>query len=341
MTISINNKNRMSPDLITIIIPVYNIRERLNYCLCSIKQQTYPLEYMEIILVDDGSTDGSSALCDQLASAMGNTKVIHQVNQGPGIARNTGLEAANGEYIMFIDGDDYLHVDAIRELYESINSNGGYDLSMCDRRNTENYWESIEFTGEAEVSELMAHDMIMNLFYHEDCVLFYYVWNKLYRRSLIGDLRFGPYTRAEDFDFIFRVLLGAKKIAYVRRPLYFYVRNDSSLSRVQNWEQHYLDTLDILDRNLKDLPMEKEQYRHELLLRLYRCMQRLTTINWNTQKRNKTVDLCRKYEHDARRWYLFDHRFSMSERLMMTIKVRYPHIVAMLRKIRDKIVKYR
>ena len=89
----------MDKDIISIIIPVYNINKRLNYCLESLRLQSYPFKLLEIILVDDGSTDGSSTLCDEYATIMPNVKVIHQSNKGPGITRNAGLEVACGEYI--------------------------------------------------------------------------------------------------------------------------------------------------------------------------------------------------------------------------------------------------
>ena len=324
----------METELISIIIPVYNIRNRLGHCMESLQKQTYPSEGIEIILVDDGSSDGSSSLCDYYASTMNMTTAIHQVNQGPGIARNTGLECAHGEYIMFIDGDDYLHIDALKTLYEAINLGDKFDISMCDRLETTNYDESTNFICETKITELTGHDMIMNIFYHKDRVFFYYLWNKLYRRQLLKDIHFGHHYLAEDFDFNFRILLHTKKVAWVHRSLYFYVRNQASLSSQGNWEQHYLNTLDILYKNLKDLPPEKKQYRHELLMRFYRGMQKIISITWNTPRHDYTINLCRRYEKYARWMYLTDSRFSLTERLKTTFKVCHPKLVAKLRNVR-------
>lgn len=325
----------MYKEVITIIIPVFNLVDKLKYCIESIKKQTYPPHLLQIILVDDGSTDGSAELCDELAMADQSVIVFHQKNKGPGIARNTGLDNATGQYIMFIDGDDYLHTDCIKLLYDAINSKERYDISMCNRIETDNYTENTQIKCDTKVTELTAHNMILNLFYHKDCVFFYFLWNKLYRKSLIENIHFGPYYRAEDFDFNFRVLLKANKIVWVHSALYFYVRSKDSLSLQRNWELHYLNTLDILDKNIKNLPQDKLFYRHELLMRLYRCMQRLIMINYKSSKRVKTIELCRKYEQKNRKWYWTDVRFSLREKIKTTIKVRYPQIVEKLNKMRN------
>ena len=102
-------------DLVTIVIPVYNVENYLNRCLSSIVNQSY--HNLEILLIDDGSTDSSGAICDEWAMRDGRITVIHKDNEGAGAARNTGIEKASGEYICFFDSDDYIEPDTIECVY--------------------------------------------------------------------------------------------------------------------------------------------------------------------------------------------------------------------------------
>ena len=120
--------------LVSVIVPVYNVVEYLPLCLRSISEQTY--RNLEIILVDDGSTDGSGAICDEFALNDSRAKVIHQPNSGLWAARNAGHEAANGEYLFFPDADDYFSPDLISLLFKAINSGNGCNLAICRMKMT-------------------------------------------------------------------------------------------------------------------------------------------------------------------------------------------------------------
>ena len=106
----------MQIGLVTIVVPVYNAKKYLDRCVSSLVGQTY--RNLEIILVDDGSADGSSDLCDKWGEKDSRIKVIHKKNAGAGMARNTGISASNGEYICFCDCDDYFHTDTVKTCYE-------------------------------------------------------------------------------------------------------------------------------------------------------------------------------------------------------------------------------
>ena len=112
--------------LISIIVPVYNVEKYLKCCIQSILNQTY--KNIEIILVDDGSTDNSGIICDEYQKKHKNIKVIHKKNEGLGMARNSGMEIMSGDYVTFIDSDDYIDKDLIEKLYINI-SKGNYDIS--------------------------------------------------------------------------------------------------------------------------------------------------------------------------------------------------------------------
>ena len=115
--------------LVSIIVPVYNIEGFLPNCLDTIARQTY--KNLEILLVDDCSTDGSGIICDEFAAKDPRAVVFHHDQRKlAGATRNTGQAAAHGEFIMFVDGDDYLHLDTVKLLYEAINLDGGYDMVL-------------------------------------------------------------------------------------------------------------------------------------------------------------------------------------------------------------------
>ena len=105
-------------ELVTVVVPVYNVRPFLETCLDSLLQQTYP--YLEILLIDDGSTDGSGDLCDHYARKDSRIQVIHQENGGLGAARNEGIRRARGEYLSFVDSDDWVSPAMIQELYQAL-----------------------------------------------------------------------------------------------------------------------------------------------------------------------------------------------------------------------------
>ncbi len=199
--------------LVSIIIPVYNIEEYLPRCLESVAKQTY--HNLEIILVDDGSTDGSWSICQSFEKKDNRFKTIRQDNGGPYIARNTGLRVAHGDYILFVDGDDYIHVDTVRIMLESINQNCGYDMAMVDYKKTIRLDENVEEILENVTTELAQDELMNNMFIKSseyNVALYHCLWNKLFRRELVDGIWFYGDPRFEDFEFCFRVFLKVREL---------------------------------------------------------------------------------------------------------------------------------
>ena len=146
--------------LISVIVPVYNVETFLLRCLESITSQTY--HNLEIILVDDGSTDSSGEICDSFVKTESRASVIHQENGGLWYARNTGQKEAKGDFIMFVDSDDYLHVDAIRVLYEALVQHPTCGLSMCKYKQTFTLDEDIRKVGENRTEIWSVEQLIYN-----------------------------------------------------------------------------------------------------------------------------------------------------------------------------------
>ncbi len=309
-------------ELISVIISVYNIENYLLKCFETIAKQTY--RNLEIILVDDGSTDKSAALCDTLASNDARVKVIHQKNQGASAARNSGKRIATGNYFFFVDGDDYVHLEAIQVMYEAINSGPGYDMAMINRKKTISMDEDITtHCNHLDTSDLSSDALLNGMINHPDKTLFVLVWNKLYRRELIDNIWYNPYKKTQDFDFNFRVGLQLKKAIWIHQPLYYYVQRPGSLCHYSRaWEVYYQCRTDILFNNYVNLPADKQQYKHLLLSDLYPYMlhhlgERISSSEWGDVARK-----CLRYEQVVGKDLWNDKNFSLWQKIEWTCMVR-------------------
>lgn len=210
--------------LISVIIPVYNTEKYLEACLNSIVNQTY--RNLEIILIDDGSTDNSPNICDKYAEMDSRIKVIHKKNEGVSKARNTGLLYATGDYFHFPDSDDYLEIDAYEYLLQLLNEKN------CDAVAFEHY---ITYSDREIIHKL--DESFYGLFDNEktQIKLFkgsQFCCNKLYKKELVNDIKFREdIFRGEDTLFSASVLLNAKKVWFDSRPLYHYVQSEESACR--------------------------------------------------------------------------------------------------------------
>ena len=133
----------MKRDLVTVIVPIYNVEQYLNRCIQSIVDQTY--QNLEILLIDDGSPDNCPAMCDEWANRDSRICVIHKDNQGLGMARNTGLEHASGEYVCYFDSDDYVAVDTIEQAYNALVQNNA-DLAIFEHCSNIKRWRKYKFS---------------------------------------------------------------------------------------------------------------------------------------------------------------------------------------------------
>ena len=312
-------------ELISVIVPAYNVETYLPRCLETVAHQTY--QNLEIILVDDGSTDGTRAICDQFAKSDERVVVIHQENQGLWAARNTGQRVAHGDYLMYVDGDDYLHLDAIKVMYEAINQNGGYDLAIINRKYTEQLDEDIEGKGDNTLTELSRKDLITNIFTYQDRVIFAYQWNKLYRRDLVKGIWCREYLRSQDVDFNLQVYMKVNRAIWVRRELYFYVQRSTSLVKSPDaWEKYYRCRIDIYYQNFISLSENNQQYAHFLLDELYGMMTCLKYFHRNSPKLKETNSYCRKYELATRHAYWHNPDIRTAKKIVKTVQLHSPFI---------------
>lgn len=213
-------------DLISIIIPVYNVEKYLDRCMDSIINQTH--KNLEIILVDDGSTDSSGIICDKYLQKDKRIKVIHKENGGLSSARNAGLKKATGDYIGFVDSDDWVSQDFYSYLYNLIiKYNAG--IAMCDYFITDGF--GIPEIEKEEIKELNNNDL-MNLFFRTKGERSNSsVWNRLYKKEIINDVQFPDGYVNEDVFFSYFVFLKTERAILSNLSKYNYFINNQGITR--------------------------------------------------------------------------------------------------------------
>ena len=215
--------------MISVIVPVHNAATYLADCIKSVLDQTYP--DFELLLIDDGSTDQSGAICDSYAKKDERIKVVHNKNHGVSYTRNAGLALSVGKYIAFCDADDEYKPDYLMALYHAMQSSGA-DMVICN-------YSILRGTSEKSVcsrpSGVIGKEEIYRRIFIDNTIGGF-VWNKFFKRDLLQDIRFDENMQiCEDTYFVCRFLQKARKVEYVGTPLYLYrLHADSTVSKVQN-----------------------------------------------------------------------------------------------------------
>ncbi len=242
-------------DLISIIVPVYKVEAYLDQCVQSIVDQTY--KNLEIILVDDGSPDNCGAMCDAWAAKDSRIQVIHQENAGAGAARNAGFAVATGDWISYIDGDDWLALDMYERLYDRAIQTGSA-IASCGMLRIwpeEGRTELIRQGAEAIVLDRSAAVKAMIQSTH----LIMTPPNKLYHRSTVEGVPFPTGRTIDDEFWSWRVVANAHRVATILEPLYFYRQHAESVMNSKA-QYHLLDVVDAkcrrqeyLEENMPEL----------------------------------------------------------------------------------------
>lgn len=221
----------MTTPLISVIVPVYRVEEYLERCVKSILSQTY--ENLEVILVDDGSPDQCPAICDACAEKDARVKVIHQENKGLSGARNAGIDAASGEYLAFVDSDDYVSPHFIEELYQLLQDTG-CAIGQC--RFSYVKGDGLVEEGDSAFCIYRGESLMEQLYGPEEkATCFVVAWNKLYRAELFKEtgIRYPEGRIHEDEATTYRLFHEAKKLAFLDRALYgYYTENGGSITSV-------------------------------------------------------------------------------------------------------------
>lgn len=237
-------------ELISIIIPIYNVEKYLVECIESVMNQTY--KNLEIILVDDGSTDKSLEICKKYEKKDNRIKVIHQENFGLSYARNVGIENANGRYLAFLDSDDFIEKNMYEELYNDLKYEEA-DIAGCDYyiyKNANKAKKSDDFSKEKEIMNIETALIKMNLLKGFGVS----VWNKLFKKEIFNEIRFPVGEKNEDWLIIYKLLEKAQKIVYNPKAMLYYRQRKGSITKTNeiNWN--------VLKASMNVLELTKNKY---------------------------------------------------------------------------------
>lgn len=304
--------------LISVIIPVYNVEKYIERCVDSVKNQT--LKEIEIILVDDGSKDNSGAICDSIAETDTRITVIHQQNMGPSEARNTGLKAAKGDYIGFIDGDDWIRNDFYEHLL-NIARKEHADIVSClykkaRSQNNKNFLcfnEKITVLEGDSILENFLASAIKGGITHVSCC------SKIYRREMISGHYFEKgITYSEDLIFNWEILNKAKKYVYTNYIGYFYYDNRDSITK-KKFSKTVLDLYYVAERIEKLYPSNHK--RIKLLLKQYRIKVDFSILIKILKSHHKDKDFSKKIIGEVKKGYryLICSPLSFSRKLVLTM----------------------
>lgn len=223
--------------LISIIVPIYNVEKYLDRCIDSLLKQTY--SNIDIILVDDGSTDNCPNICDSWSQKDKRVRVVHQNNKGAAAAKNTGLKEALGDLIAFCDADDYLHVDMLQIMSDCMDRTKS-DIVICGV-NWVTESGSVIRTEKSNNTELYQPDAMRNLL--ENRKIKEQVWDKLYKRQCLENILFIEKKKIDDVFWTYKVIGNAQKIAIIHDPLYYYTQRESSVMGI-GYQDYWIQALE-------------------------------------------------------------------------------------------------
>ena len=245
-------------DLISIIVPVYNVEKYLNRCIDSILVQTY--QNIEVLLIDDGSPDDSGKICDEYALIDSRVRVFHKENGGVSSARNLGLKEAKGDYIGFVDADDYIDSSMYEVLLNNLKTEN-VDISVCSYYQEDNdgvfkkHWAKDEYRIINKDEQIKC--LISNQYYTCSC------WDRLFKKELLANHFFDESVNYyEDYLFLYEITKGSAKTVFDSKPLYYYCNNLQSAAR-KPFDKKKMDIVYVCRDVMGDI--------HKEYPRLYNC----------------------------------------------------------------------
>lgn len=305
---------------ISVIIPVYNVEKYLKRCLDSVINQAY--KNLEIILVDDGSSDGSSDICDKYAKKDNRITVFHKENAGVSSARNIGLENCSGDYISFIDADDWIE----KGFYEYVNSNlNDNDLLIFD------YYIAFEDT------RVRKHLLKQSYYFSKEEAMLElaigrlqsYPVNKIYKKKLFNNLKFPNNRNYEDQAIMHLLIDKCKKILYIPNAYYNYYQNQDSISHIVN-EKNYKDYLAANFQRLKFFKKFYPDLYEYQLNTIYSAIAKLCWLYFNKKAYKVRYMFLRKIVLKKLRENLFNSKISYKTKTKMLLTLMNINVIKIL-----------
>lgn len=315
-------------DLISVIIPVYKVEEWLDQCVESVVEQTYT--NLEIVLVDDGSPDECPKKCDEWANKDSRIKVIHKENGGLSSARNAALEVISGEYISFVDSDDYIHKDMYKIMIEDIKRTDA-DIVRCAKY--------IDTDGKLQLQNKInkkkvynKEEMLDSYFYHKDDFCSG-VWDKLYKAELFKEVRFPNGVNSEDY-YVYAIIYNkARKLYYNNEPLYFYRIRENSICRVPVIGEHSFDKIKVSDKVYEYITQKYPQ--RETDAKAFQAIARFA-VYYVTLHQEHTIAMRKEWKKDmkSKRYDVVKNdKFSKIFKMKYVIMSMFPAIYIKIKKM--------
>lgn len=303
----------MNEPVISVIVPVYNVQNYMGRCVESILAQTYTK--LDIILVDDGSTDASGKICDEFAKKDVRIRIIHKENGGLSDARNAGMQEARGEYYAFVDSDDYIAADYIAYLYHLMHTNQA-QISSCGYEKVCEGQEDIKNSVCNENDSLRvfnSHEGLFHLLYQRG--MFVSAWGRLFKADLFGDIRFPKGKLHEDVAVLYKLYDAADRIVCGSKIKYYYLQRSDSIINVK-FDKRRMDYLFFTAACIQYMAEHHPDLRKAAISRHFSaCFDLLSCIgnigNENVQEYRQIVSEIKKY----RKTVLCDRNARLKNRL--------------------------
>jgi glycosyltransferase involved in cell wall biosynthesis len=330
--------------MISVIVPIYNVEEYLPACIESILNQTY--KDLEILLIDDGSTDNSGKICDDYAERDKRCIVIHQQNKGLSGARNTGLDNAQGECISFIDGDDYIHPQMLEILYNEIRK-GDFDFSMILYKKIWKYQKLQDPIVTYTIQSLSQEQLMKSLFNKSPSDVnlqesyFQAVWNKLYSSRVIGNSRFIK-TRTEDTEFNNRIYLKCNRAVLVNVEAYYWFQRCNSLCHLP-FSLYTIDFINSYYICWQEIPEQQQMYKGLCLEKLYKTIINICYYANNSIYKKYVNDLAKKLVNDTQYFFWRNYYIKLPMKIMLMTFYKVPFLYKIfmwLVKMRSLVLSY-
>ena len=296
--------------MVSIIIPVYNVQDYLARCVDSVLTQTYT--DLEIILVDDGSIDISGDICDEYALHDARVRVIHKENGGLSDARNAGLDVARGNYVAFIDADDYVHPSFVELLLKTINETGAQIAVSTWQELKDGDKPRKVRTKRPRCTILTQEEAISSVFYQKK--LNQSACSRIFETQLFNNLRFPEGMLYEDLAIIYPLLCKVEKVALINTPMYYYMHRQGSIITTMSLRRtHVLDHIERIEEQGTD---EAPQYLPAVRSRhLSACFNMLRLMPVDDPKWQATKERCWDYIKNMRFLCIKDSKVRLKNKI--------------------------
>jgi glycosyltransferase involved in cell wall biosynthesis len=322
--------------MVSIIVPAYNVEKYIQKCLDSILKQTY--QNWETIIVDDGSNDTTGAICEQLVKSDSRFKVIHQANAGLSAARDTGIDHAKGEYLLFVDADDFIHPKMIELLHDALVKTKS-DIAICS---FQKIYENQEVPN-IEIPDKITPQVASG---EEECYYLYgaerpaetvIAWNKLYTKRLFADIRYPVGKIHEDHFVTYQLLFAAKQVAYIDVPLYYYLQREGSIMHARHYGEEHMAMLEAAENAIRFYELKQKDQLTGLAVGQALGFAKMLYENYKNAQNRKLSKQSLDFYRRVYRVYGTYMELDCTERLILRTYGISPGLSEQLKKLKAKL----